>query len=157
MNLLLLCHGALKEFSSFTLAQGQTVQYRGNYGTGLTSGQARALVQALLDNPLVSDEEIGRQIFGYAPQEPLVGPGSFAPDISLSGDDRLLCIALNLVTRRWVQLGHDWHSTLGRVATASGQPVWIDLLCCTVLVNAEVAKAVVDPTLEVRAWADLLH
>ena len=156
MNLLLLCHGILKEFSSFTLGHGQTVQYRGDYGTDLTSGQAQAVVKALLDNPLVADDDISREIFGYDAHAPLVGPGSFAPDILLHGDDHLLCIAMNLKTRRWFELGPAWQTTLGRLAAGLTKPVSIDLLCCTALAGSEAAKAVVNPNLKVVAWADIL-
>ena len=59
MNLLLVCHGALKEYSSFDVPKNVEVQYRGVYGTLLGEPEAMAIVQALLDNPVATEKEIG--------------------------------------------------------------------------------------------------
>lgn len=153
MNALLLCHGGLKEFSSFELKDKQTVQYRGNFGTVLTSSVAKALVQALLSDPLATDAHIAAQIKDYQPHDPLNGPASFAPDINLAGDDKLLCFFMNMATRKWIQLGSGWKSSLSAVCTSAGAPLWLNLLCCTQLDGATLAQAGVDAKLAVKDWA----
>ncbi len=156
MNGLLLCHGGLKEFSAFSLKAEQTVAYRGNYGTPLSAETARALVQALLDNPLVSDHEIGLQVMGYKPQDPLEGPGNFRPDLNLRGDNELLCFMMNMATRRWVKLDANWRSTLSEICLNLGSPLWLNLLCCSNLNDVNVPEAAVDPTLRVKDWGSIL-
>jgi len=155
MNMLLLCHGTLKEIGSFELAKDQTVQYRGNFGTFLSEMAALALVQSLLSDPMMTDEQIASQIKHYKPQPPLEGPGSFAPDIQLEGDDNLLCMQMNLNTRRYIRLWSDWRSTLNReINHLDGQPAWINLLCCTKL-PLDLQTAVVNPYTEVKDWSQL--
>jgi hypothetical protein len=157
MNLLLLCHGRRSDFGSFELGAGQCVQYRGNFGTPLSSSNARALVKALIENPTVLDREIATQISNYQPQDPLEGPGGFRPDISLSGDDNLLCFLMNMNTRRWVQLGSGWSSSLNQVAQDFSPPLWLNLLSCTTLGDGDVQRAYVKPELAVKSWKDVLR
>ena len=73
-NLLLLCHGALMEFSSFELGDDQAVQYRGNFGALLSGQVARSITAALLADPLVTDTQLARAIPNYTPQPPCEGP-----------------------------------------------------------------------------------
>jgi hypothetical protein len=157
MNGLLLCHGRLSDFGSLTLDAGQTVQYRGNYGNPLSGTVARSLVQAILDNPHISDEEIGRSVERYQPQDPLQGPGGFKPDINLSGDDRLRCFFMDLSTRSWINLDSTWSSTLGNVCQSLRAPLWLNLLCCTTLTGEEIPRAAVDEKLRVKEWSQLLR
>ena len=156
MNALLLCHGQLRLDSSFELAAGQSVQYRGNFGTDLSADVAFALTQALLSNPLITDEQLSTQINHYQPQDALDGPGGFRPDIDLSGDDALPCIFMNMGTRKWVYLRHGWSSRLSTVCAYLKSPLWLNLLCCTKLDDIELTKAGVKQDLVVKSWADVL-
>src|SRR5262245_62061070 len=100
MNLLLLCHGATMEATSFALGSGQQIQYRGNYGANLTEDAARTLVRALLSDPYMTDTQLTSSIPNYEPQLPLEGPMNVAPDFRLWGDPR--CFCMDMSTREWV-------------------------------------------------------
>lgn len=155
MEMLLLCHGMLRDDSAFEVGAGQVVQYRGNFGTDLYLPEALALVQALLSDANVSERQIGSQISGYRQHEPLEGPGSFGPDVALQGDDQLLCFAMDLASRRWLRLGTAWQARLGMLLRGLGQPLHLNLVCCTAL-NTQVAAGVIDPGLQVGDWVNLM-
>ena len=107
-NYILLCHGGLSEFGTLELPANKSVQYRGKYGTDLSSSVAKAIVQALMSDPCVSDAHIAAQIQGYVGQDPLEGGKTYKPDINLRGDDHLLCFLMKMEGRRpWVRLGSD--------------------------------------------------
>ncbi len=156
MNLLLLCHGALREFGAFELGRDQSVQYRGNYGTNLSYQAAREIVQAILDDPTISDDRLARGFRGdYRPAAPLEGPGGFAPDINFSGDNRLPCFLMNLTTRNWVRLGGQWRSRLSGICRQCGdQAFWLNLLCCTNIDDVNVPA--LNPRFRVDDWEELL-
>lgn len=158
MNLLLLCHGGLREQASFELKARQTVQYRGNFGTDLTAQVAKALVGALVSDPYIRDEQLVRAVDGYTAQPPLNGPRSFGPDISLSGDNpgKCLCFVMNMTSRRWFPLEESWHGNLNSLVNACPSPLWLNLLCCT-FIEGNVQGAYVRDHAEVRSWADILR
>jgi hypothetical protein len=157
-NYILLCHGELKEFSSFTLGAGQSVQYRGKYGTNLSGDIAKALVGALRSDPCVTDEHLAAQIRGYTAQGPLEAGKTYAPDIRLWGTDNPLCFLMRMEGRRpWIRLGPEFASTLGKVMASLGSPVWLNLLCCTELPDVEIAQAYVKDGLQVKNWENILH
>lgn len=156
MNIILLCHGGLKEFSSFDLAEGQTVQYRGNYGTPLSASVAPAIVKALISDPYMSDQHLAANLQGYKPLDPLEGPNTFAPDIKLQGADDLLCFIMNMSTGKWLPLNSQWSSTLSNVISKLGSKFWLNLLCCTNLPSANVQSTVVKSDLRVSSWAEVL-
>jgi hypothetical protein len=146
MYLILLCHGSLREYSSFDLNAGQTVQYRGNYGTPLSLENARVLVQTLQRDPFIRDRHLGASFLNYTPQDPLVGRGTFAPDINLSGDDNLPTFLYNLATadvtfsngwtvrgRHYLPLRSSHQARLSDVVREMGAPCHLNLLCCTII------------------------
>lgn len=157
-NIILLCHGQQREFAGFDLPSGGEVQYRGNFGTPLSVAVARSLVAALLEDPTISDQQIAREIHGYRGEEPLSGPGSFRPDFSLRGDDRLPCFLLNLTTRRWAPLGRNFESTLHEIVTVltPAGAFWLNLLCCSTQPGASVPEAWVDRLTE-KPWPAVLN
>ena len=156
-NLLLLCHGGLDEFGSFDVQQGSTVQYRGNFGTNLSGPVARTLVSAILDNPTVTDVELKRSIDGYDPQEPLDGPGTFRPNIRLSGSTSPFCFVMNLSTRQWVPLDGTFKTTLKDVVRSfAGHNYWLNLLCCTNLKLDELPRATINDSKKALSWDKLL-
>lgn len=156
MNLLLLCHGGRREFSAFDLGRNQSVQYRGNYGSNLSYQAAREIVHTIMDDPTISDERLARGFrTKYYPQEALEGPGGFAPDFNLSGDDRLPCFIMNLSTRKWSRLGGGWRSRLSTVCGDLGdQAFWLNLLCCANIDEVNVEP--LNPRLRLKNWEDLL-
>lgn len=156
MNLLLLCHGGIREFGSFALKRDQSVQYRGNFGSNLGYQAAREIVTALMDDPTITDERLARG-FGnkYYPQPPLDGPGGFAPDFNLGGDDRLPCFVMNLSTRKWTRLGGAWKSRLSVMIEQLGdQAFWLNLLCCANIDDVNVPP--LDVRLQQKNWEALL-
>jgi hypothetical protein len=157
-NYILLCHGAPKDFSSLQLPANTSVQYRGNYGTPLSSDNAKALVQALTSNAQVGDGEIAKQIRGYTGQAPLEGGKSYAPDFNLQGDDHLLCFLMKMEGRRpWALLGSDFKSTLSRVVADLGSPLWLNLLCCSSLPGLDMAPAMVKDGLQLKSWDQVIR
>ncbi len=156
MNLLLLCHGGRREFGSFELGRDQSVQYRGNFGSNLSYQAAREIVTAIMDDPTVSDERLARGFrTKYDPQPALEGPGGFAPDFNLAGDDRLPCFMMNLSTRKWARLGATWRSRLSVMCGQLGdQAFWLNLLCCANIDEVNVPP--LDPHLRKIKWEDLL-
>jgi hypothetical protein len=158
MNLLLLCHGAPREVASFELKAGQTVQYRGNFGTNLSASVARALVGALVSDPYVGDQQLAHIVSGYTAQPPLEGPRSFKPDISLGGDNpqQCLCFVMNMTGRNWFPLDGSWHSSLNAVVASCPSPLWLNFLCCT-FIDENVQKAFLRSEVRVRNWSDILR
>ena len=156
MNLLLLCHGGIREFGSFKLGRNQTVQYRGNFGGNLSYQAAREIVHALMDDPTISDDRLARGFrTKYYPQEPLDGPGGFAPDFNLSGDDDLPCFIMNLSTGKWARLGGNWRNRLSHVCgQLEGEAFWLNLLCCANIEDVNVKP--LNPRLRLKKWEDLL-
>jgi hypothetical protein len=151
MNLILLCHGELSDFGSFELAKDQEVQYRGNWGEPLSPPIAKALFQALIQNPNVTPEQIGKQINGYQQTDVLTGPKPVKPDIELWTTANPPCFLMDLGTREWRRLPPAPRTTLGRVVRALGAPLWLDLICCTELPGFAETSGV-DPSLEVKRW-----
>ncbi len=156
MNLILLCHGALKEFSSFELANRQTVQYRGNYGTPLSAQAAAAVIKALKSDPYMTDKQLASSLKGYIPTAPLEGKGGFSPDVSLAGDDNLPCFIMNMANGRWWPLPGTWRSTLGRVVSDLGSPLWLNLLCCTPLKGSDLPEVGVQSDHMVKSWSEVI-
>ena len=156
MNLLLLSHGGIRQFGSFDLGRDQSVQYRGNFGSNLGYSAAREIVHALMDDPTITDERLARGFRDkYCPQDALEGPGSFAPDFNLSGDDRLPCFIMNLSTRQWSRLGSGWRSRLSVLCGRFGdRAFWLNLLCCANIEEVNVDPLV--PRLRVKDWEDML-
>ena len=157
MNLVLLCHGRPLEDSNFDVGDGQTLQYRGNYGSPLSGSAARTIVQALLQDPTVGDEQLRTAIPNYDPLEALVGPRTSGPDIALAGDDALPCFFLNLTTRALLWLPSGWHARLGGLLRDLGSPLWLNLLCCTEVPGAGVVEPTVDRLVQVNSWAQVLQ
>ncbi len=138
-NYVLVCHGGIREFSSFSLEDDQEVQYRGNFGAPLGYGTALAIWNAIKSDPTVSDEQLARGIANYHPQDVLQGPGRFSPDLDLSGDDNLFLFIININTGRYARLDGNWHvrlSALVGLLGASGRAFWLNLLCCTQIANS---------------------
>lgn len=158
MNLLLLCHGGLREFASFELKDRQTVQYRGNFGTSLTASVAKALVGALVSDPYIGDQQLAYMVSGYTAQPSLDGPRSLKPDISLSGDNpqKCLCFVMNMTSKKWFPLEGSWRSNLNEVVNGCPSPLWLNLLCCT-FIDENVQEAFVRPHVKVKSWADVLR
>ncbi|RKQ84967.1 hypothetical protein C8N24_6598 [Solirubrobacter pauli] len=156
MNLVLLCHGALSEFGSFELGADQEVQYRGNFGESLEPPVAAALFKALVQNPTVTERQIATQISGYHQEPVLAGPRSVKPDIKLWATTSPPCFVMDLTTRQWGRLAPTFRSTLGQVVRGLGAPLHLDLLCCTELPDFK-DRAVVDPALEVKTWAQIFQ
>lgn len=134
-NYTLICHGDLIEFSSFELGYGQEVHYRGNFGAALGYKTALAIWQQIRSDPTVSDSTLTKLIDNYAPEKPLVGPGAFAPNIMLEGDDKLFLFLINMNNKRYVRLGSGWSAKLsslvGFLGRGRGESFWLNLLCCT--------------------------
>jgi hypothetical protein len=156
VNAILLCHGGLRDLSSFTLEANQEVQYRGNFGTPLSSSVAKSLVSALVSDPTVTDSQLALQLSGYNAQSSLRGPNTFSPDIDLKGDDNLFCFFMNMANGRWLQLGSTWQSRLSVVVRNLGAPLWLNLCCCTTLRGADVPRTYVKDNLAVRSWENVL-
>ncbi len=141
-NYVLICHGGIREHSSFSLLDRQEVQYRGNFGAPLGYKTALAIWNAIKADPTVSDHELARGIANYHPQDVLRGPGTFAPDLDLSGDDAINLFIINLNTRRYIGLGSAWEtrlSSLVRHLGRGGGSFWLNLLCCTQMPEAGIS------------------
>lgn len=134
-NYVLVCHGGIREFTSFTLAEGQEVQYRGNYGAKLGYGTALAVWKALKSDPTLDDKTLSKGINNYNPEPVLAGPNTFAPDIDLEGDDTLFLFLINMNTRKYIRLGNAWKIRLSALVKILGNKgknsFWLNLLCCT--------------------------
>jgi len=146
MNLLMMCHGTPKEFSSFSLKAEQTVQYRGVFGTLLKVNVALKLAQDLTGNPLMDDKKLAMGLENYKPTEPCVGANTFAPDLKLAGDDNLPCFLKNMANGVWIHLDSSFRMTLGEMVTSpllADQPFLLNLLCCTLIPGADILPALV--------------
>jgi len=140
-NYVLVCHGDVHEFGSFSLAKDQEVQYGGNFGAVLPYGTAIAVYKAIYRDPTTPIKNLA--IENFDPPDPLVGPGSFKPDFDLSGDDKLLLFLMNLNTRAYMRLGGGWKSRLSTLVTNLGKageqaPFVLYLMCCTAQEGVEV-------------------
>jgi len=151
-NYVVICHGDIREYSSFSLAEGQEVQYRGNFGAPLGYKTALAIWNAIKSDPTVSDKELARGIANYHPQDVLRGPRTFSPDLDLSGDDDIVLFMINLNSRRYVRLGADWETRLSSLLEdlgRSGGGFWLNLLCCT-----QIAESGITPPSGAHLVAD---
>lgn len=150
---ILLCHGGLNEDSAFELAGDQTVLYRGNFGSLLTGDAARRLVQTLRQDATVTDDQIKREIPNYQGTEEVGGPGTFRPDITLQGDDNLMCFIMNMATGKWLPLGTAWRTRLRDLVGQLGGAFTLNLLCCTLLPDSDVDAPHPSPELKVKDWS----
>jgi hypothetical protein len=159
MNLMMLCHGAPDEENMYTveLKKNQTLQYRGKFGTGMSPDLAKYVVKALRENATVSEVQLASGLKGYQATDPLDGPKSFRPDFYLQGDDKLLCFIMNMNTGRWMPLGPDFNTTLGKFIAGLGTtPFWLNLLCCSFLPDSKQTEAFVNPQLKAGDWNTIL-
>lgn len=134
-NYVLVCHGGIHDFSSFTLAEGQEVQYRGNFGAKLGYVTALAVWKALKSDPTIDDETLSTGINNYNPEPVLSGPKTFAPDLDLEGDDSLFLFLINMNTGNYIRLKSTWKTRLRDLVDILGNKgkngFWLNLLCCT--------------------------
>ncbi len=154
-DILILCHGNQREFGVFDLKKDQAVLYRGNFGALLGVGAAKRLVTTLLQDPLIGDKELAKEIPNYKGAA-CAGPGTFKPDIELSGDDNLLCFIMNLHDGRWWRLGSGFKSKLSEIIAGLGDgPFTVNLLCCTLSKDSGAEAPTVDKALQVKDWPAL--
>jgi hypothetical protein len=155
-NLILLCHGHPREFSTFALGPGQTIQYRGNFGAPIDARAARRIVLTLLQDATVTDQQLQREIPNYIPNEPIEGPNTYWPDIDFRGGDRPPCFLVDLSTRRRFHLDDRWSTRLSRVVEALPNPFYLNLICCT-----DEGISVVEPEVRdlvaVDRWTDVFR
>jgi hypothetical protein len=155
-NLLLLCHGGLREFGTFELTRTQTIQYRGNFGALIDEVAARRIVHTLLQDPTVSDQQLGREIVNYRPTDPITGPGGFGPDIDLGGGGAPPCFFVDLSTHRRFDLDMHWRTRLSQLIQTLPADFYLDLVCCTDAGIRAVGPQI-EPFVAVRSWADVFH
>lgn len=155
-NLIILCHGAPENYGTISLVQGQSIDYRGNYGSPLGDQESAVLVAMLLDNPTVIDDEIRRAIPNYRDPSKVEGPAS-TNDFNLSGDDDLFCALINMTTRKAVRLGGDRKFRLRDIADPmKHRSFWINLVCCANIPGAGVPRPVANKDIQFRAWGEVV-
>jgi hypothetical protein len=141
-NIFIVCHGAPREFSNFSLANNnQEVKHHGNFGAPLPYGTALTFYQALRGNVTLTDAQLGVGIHNYHPTAPITGPGTFGPDIDLSGDNGLLLFIANLANGNYFRLQGNWTRRLSQVIAdfgGGGAALSLHVACCTEINGAGV-------------------
>lgn len=131
------------------------------FGALLRVDVAVHIVNALISDPMVTDEQLRRGIPNYEGSNRLGGPGSFRPDFELSGDNGSPCRLVSLQTRRWSRLDKTFRGRLGAFMRALSEVhrndgVVLDLLCCSYIPGAYVPEPVLDDLVAIHHWQDVL-
>ena len=130
-EIMLLCHGVVKDASTFVVPDEFVLWHIGIPGHILPADNAHAIVDFLKADP--TDPEKAAEQNGITVTK-FTGEGTTGPNFALRGDDLLPTQFYDFITGTTTELDAGWRSDLGRVVTDVAHdhpgPNNLFVLCC---------------------------